>query len=95
VLGCFIPKTRSYRKRTFHGDHEIAALCGNAARDGRDPVCHIHAVVATPGFAVRAGHLFSARVTVTCEVQLWPGTRRLFRRPDPACGLKLLDLPRS
>lgn len=94
VLGCFIPKTRKYRKRTFPGDSEIAALCGNTAwRDG-EPACHIHAVVATPGFATRAGHLFAATVTVTCEVSLWPGVRRLERKVDPACGLALLDLPR-
>jgi predicted DNA-binding protein with PD1-like motif len=93
VLGCFIPKTRKYRKRTLRGDNEIAALVGNTAwRDGA-PACHIHAVVATPGLVTRAGHLFAATVTVTCEISLWPGPRRLERKVDPACGLALLDLP--
>jgi len=93
TLGCFDPKTRAYRKRKFKGDHEIAALVGNAAWVGRNPVCHIHAVISTPRLATFAGHLFSGTVTVTLEVALVPGTRRLTRKPDPLSGLNLLALP--
>ncbi len=93
MLGCFNPKTRTYRKRTFKGDHEVAAVVGNVAWDGRNPVCHIHAVISTPKLATFAGHLFSGRVTVTLEIALVPGTRRLRRSPDPLSGLKLLVLP--
>jgi len=93
TLGCFDPKTRTYHKRTFAGDHEVAALVGNVAWDGSNPVCHIHAVIATPRLATFAGHLFSGKVTVTLEVALIPGARRLSRRPDPLSGLKLLCLP--
>ena len=93
TLGCFDPKMRTYHKRTFKGDHEVAALVGNVAWDGRNPVCHIHAVISTPRLATLAGHLFSGRVTVTLEVALVPGAHRLGRRPDPFSGLKLLYLP--
>jgi len=93
TLGCFNPKTRVYHKRTFPGDCEVAALVGNVAWDGKDPLCHIHAVISTPRLAACAGHLFSGRVTVTLEVALVPGSRRLARRPDPLSGLKLLHLP--
>jgi hypothetical protein len=93
VLGCFDPRRRAYRKRTLKGDHEIAALVGNVAWDGKLPISHIHAVVSTPTLAVLAGHLFSARVTVTCEIALVPGSRRLTRAVDPVYGLKLLNLP--
>ncbi|MCX6840921.1 MAG: DNA-binding protein [candidate division WOR-3 bacterium] len=92
TLGCFNPKTRTYHKRTFAGDHEVAALVGNVAWDGKDPLCHIHAVISTPRLVTFAGHLFSGKVTVTLEVALVPGTRRLNRRPDPLSGLKLLHL---
>jgi predicted DNA-binding protein with PD1-like motif len=93
TLGCFDPKTRAYHKRTFKGDHEVAAVVGNVAWVGSDPVCHIHAVISTPRLATFAGHLFSGTVTVTLEVALVPGARHLVRKPDPLSGLNLLVLP--
>ena len=93
TLGCFDPKTRAYHKRTFKGDHEVAAVVGNVARVGGDPACHIHAVISNPRLATFAGHLFSGTVTVTLEVALVTGTRRLARKPDPLSGLNLLSLP--
>jgi predicted DNA-binding protein with PD1-like motif len=93
TLGCFEPKTKVYHKRVFKGDHEIAALTGNVAWVGKDPVCHLHAVISTPRLVTFAGHLFCGTVTVTLEVALLPGTRRIARKPDPLCGLNLLDLP--
>jgi len=94
VLGLFDPRTRAYRKRTFRGDHEIAGLVGNIAWHGGQPICHVHATISTPRLTAFAGHLFSARVTVTCEVALLPGTRKLIRSRDPATGLNLLALTR-
>ncbi len=93
TMGCFDPKTKAYKKRVFKGDHEIAALIGNVAWLGRDPVCHLHAVISTPRLATFAGHLFSGTVTVTLEVAFVPGTRRIARKPDPLSRLNLLALP--
>jgi predicted DNA-binding protein with PD1-like motif len=92
-LGCFDPKTMTYRKRLFKGDHEVAAVVGNVAWVGKNPVCHIHAVISTPRLVTYAGHLFSGTVTVTLEAALVPGTRRFQRKPDPLSGLNLLALP--
>ena len=93
TLGCFNPKTRAYHKRTFKGDNEVAAIVGNVAWLKQAPACHIHAVISRPNLTTFAGHLFSGTVTVTLEVSLVPGTRRLARRPDPFSGLNLLTLP--
>ena len=93
TLGCFDLQTKTYRKRLFKGDHEVAAVVGNVAWVGRNPVCHVHMVISTPRLATYAGHLFSGMVTVTLEVALVPGTRRLARKPDPLSGLNLLALP--
>jgi predicted DNA-binding protein with PD1-like motif len=93
VLGCFDPKTRTYHRRTFKGDHEVACLVGNIAWAAGAPVCHIHAVISTPKCAAFAGHLFAGTVTVTLEVALVPGRLRLARSPDPVSGLALLSLP--
>jgi predicted DNA-binding protein with PD1-like motif len=95
VLGCFQPGSRTYRKRTFKGDLEVAALVGNVAWAGKDPVCHVHAVISNSRLATFAGHLFSARVTVTCEVSILPGQRKLVRRLESETGLRLLQLPAS
>jgi len=93
VLGCFDPKTRSYHKRTFKGDHEVAAIVGNVGWLKRAPVCHLHAVISRPNLTTFAGHLFAGTVTVTLEVALLPGNRRIARKPDPLSGLNLLALP--
>jgi len=91
-LGCFDPQTKAYHKRMFIGDHEVAAMVGNVAWVGRNPVCHIHATISTHRLTTFAGHLFSGTVTVTLEVALVAGTRRLARKPDPVSGLNLLAL---
>ncbi|MEO0078204.1 MAG: PPC domain-containing DNA-binding protein [candidate division WOR-3 bacterium] len=90
TLGFFDQARRAYCQRTFRGDCEIAALVGNVAWDGREPICHTHAVISNRQLQTFAGHLFSARVTVTCEIMLVPGQVRVRRGPDPATGLKLL-----
>jgi predicted DNA-binding protein with PD1-like motif len=95
VLGYFDQGSRSYRKRSFPGQYEIAALVGNVGWDGPNPICHMHAVISDARMVTRGGHLFEARVTVTCEVTIVTGTRKLRREPDPATGLKLLLLPES
>ena len=93
VLGCFDPKTRTYHRRTFKGDNEVAAIVGNVGWLKREPVCHVHAIISRPNLTAFAGHLFSGTVTVTLEVALVPGERRLARKPDPLSGLNLLALP--
>jgi len=92
VLGYFDRKRRTYRKRRFSGEYEIANITGNIAWDGKVPICHLHAAIAGAQLTVRAGHLFAGRVTATCEVAILPGQKRLIRSTDPETGLKLLGL---
>jgi len=92
-LGLFDLKNRVYRRRVFRGDYEILSLLGNIAWDGRDPVCHVHCIIGDAKMAVRGGHLYRARVSVTCEVAIQPGLRKLARALDERTGLKLLRLP--
>jgi hypothetical protein len=94
-LGLFDLKRRVYRRRVFRGDCEILALSGNVAWDGDSPVCHVHCVISDSRMAAHGGHLYRARVSVTCEIAILPGRRRLYRAHDAATGLKLLRLRRS
>jgi len=95
VLGYFDRGTRQYEKREFPGECEIASITGNIAWAGAEPVCHLHAVVAGAGQNAWAGHLFEAKVTVTCEVSIVAGQGKLRRAEDMKTGLNLLDLSQS
>jgi len=95
VLGLFDPEKKDYVKQEFTGDWEIVSLMGNVARADREPVCHLHAVIADREQNCRGGHLYAARVSVTCELTLQPGDRIVSREEDPETGLKLLALPFS
>ncbi len=95
VLGYFDLGRKVYRKRRFPGEYEIAGITGNIAWDGKTPVCHLHAVIAGPRMNVYGGHLFEARVTVTCEIAIQSARKRLRRAKDPGTGLKLLKLAGS
>jgi uncharacterized protein len=83
-LGFFVPSSRSYVRRTFEGDHEIAALTGNLSLLDGAPFPHCHVILAGEDFVAHGGHLFSGVVTVTCEVQILtdPGVLRRVHRPD-------------
>lgn len=94
-LGLFDSKKREYVKQRFDGDWEIVSILGNIAWLDKEPVCHLHCVIADAGQQCRGGHLYAARVSVTCELTVQPGTRRIMRAPDAATGLNLLDLPFS
>ena len=91
-LGFFVRETRGYVTRTFVGEYEIGALTGNFSELDGEPFPHCHIVIAGEDFAGYSGHLFRARVTVTCEVQIVtdPGVLRRVRRPDS--GFNPLDL---
>jgi len=91
-LGYFARESRLYERRRFDGEYEIGALTGNFSElDGRAfPHCHL--VIAGADFVAYTGHLFRARVTVTCEIQIVtdPEAQRRVHRPD--LGFNPLDL---
>jgi predicted DNA-binding protein with PD1-like motif len=91
-LGYYNLHRRQYVRRRFRGEHELAALVGNISSDGKEPVCHVHAVISDKRCVTFSGHLFRAVVAATCEVSILPGARRLVRRVEPDTGLKLLQL---
>ena len=59
-----------YVKRVFSGNHELLNLSGNfSLRDG-ELMAHLHAMLADEEFHVFGGHLFSAKVGMTLELQI-------------------------
>jgi len=92
TVGTYDIKHRRYVKKTFAGDQELLNMTGNIAWLGRDPVLHIHALIADQSHKVSGGHLFSGRTCVTVEVVVQPWTVRVTRAPDAGTGLNLLKL---
>ena len=92
VLGVYDLKRREYDKRTFKPIHELINLTGDISWLGKDPVLHVHAVIADPKLRTYGGHLFAARCAITVEVMLTPWTKRAGRKPNAVTGLNLLAL---
>lgn len=92
TLGSYDLKSQSYVRRRIRGDCELVCLMGNIAWCAKEPVSHLHAVVADSNQRVFGGHLFSARCCVTVEILLMPFSTRIERAFDTATGLNLLEL---
>ncbi len=92
TLGCFDPEKKTYIRRFFPGDWEIANLVGNISWLDEETIIHIHIVIGSTNFNTFSGHLFSGTVTATCEIFVMPLDSRLKRYRDSIIGLNLLDL---
>lgn len=93
VLGTYSLSQKKYIKKEFSGEFEIASLTGNIAWDGETPFPHLHAVLADEELHAFGGHVFSLRISATCEIVLRVSKDRLIRTPDEDIGLKLLNAP--
>ncbi|MEE8111915.1 MAG: PPC domain-containing DNA-binding protein [Acidobacteriota bacterium] len=93
ILGYFDLETRKYIREEFPESCELAGLSGNLSQVKGEPFFHLHATIADRRHTARAGHLFSARVSVTLEVVLTPFSENLERTWDQEVGLNLLNLP--
>jgi hypothetical protein len=92
VLALFDPVSKRYLETHLEEDLEVVSLGGNLAWVGEDPVAHLHGVVSRADCSTAAGHVVRATVSVTLEITLAVGTRRITRSPDARFGLNLLDL---
>ena len=85
-----LPK-RTYLKRRFDEDMELAGAHGNLAMAGAERVLHLHCSVSGPELISFCGHLFEAKVAVTVEFLLRDFGRRIERADDPSVGLRLIQ----
>lgn len=92
VLAWFDPAAKRYLETHLRENLEIVSLTGNLAWRGEEPVAHLHGVVSRPDAGTAAGHVVRAVVSVTVELTLMVGSRRIERRHDPRFDLNLLDL---
>jgi predicted DNA-binding protein with PD1-like motif len=95
-LGYYDLETRTYIRRTFEEDLELAPLMGNVSRLDGGPFFHLHATLGRKDFGAYAGHLFLGVAGATVEVALFafPG-HAIERRRDENIGLNLWALPKQ
>ncbi len=90
-LGYYDAHKKGYLEQEFEGEYEIASLTGNLGWDGKEPLAHIHAVISGPNFIAFGGHLYSAVVSGTLEINVIAFEKKLARQYNEELKLKLLD----
>lgn len=90
-LGLFTMASREYLHRHFEGEWEIASITGNISMLEGAPFPHIHGVFSDVDCRLIGGHVFAARVAVTCEIDLVVYAGEVKRTPDATVGLNLLN----
>lgn len=89
-LGYYDLHQKKYLDKEYPGDVELANMTGNVTYVDGEPFTHVHATIMTENFETASGHLFSAQVAVTVEVNLVATDTRMVREADPTTGLKLI-----
>ena len=90
-LGFYHLSEKSYERKLFPKEAELLSLEGNISLLDEKPFLHLHAVLGDENFNAFGGHLFSAKVAVTCEVNIRPIPATAKRIPNEEIGLNLLS----
>lgn len=90
-LGFYHLHSKTYDRRMFAEEAELLSLDGNLSYFDGKPFFHIHTVLGGPDFHCYGGHLFSAKVAVTCEINFRPLEAEVIRKHNPEIGLNLIQ----
>jgi len=82
--------SQTYDKKVFKDEMELISLHGNLSLVDGKPFVHIHVSLGDSEFKVWGGHLFNAKVAVTCEIFFRPFKANVYREFNPDIGLKHL-----
>lgn len=82
-------KKRKYITKRIKSRLEIVSIVGNIARKDKDVIVHAHGAFSRPDYRVIGGHIFSCRISATCEIHI-KKLSALRRKPDPTTALHLL-----
>jgi uncharacterized protein len=92
-LGYYSLEERSYYWKEYSEAHEVVTMTGNVSLVDDAPFLHIHTTISDDENRTYGGHLKSAIVAVTLEVQLCAYDARIERAVDDVTGLKLMNCP--
>ena len=90
-LGFYHLSRKEYDRRPFPNEAELLSLDGNLSFLDGKPFFHIHTVLADEEYRAFGGHLFSAKVGITCEINFRPFDKEIVRLPNKEIGLNLLS----
>ena len=91
TLGSYPSSLKKYIKKKFDNEFELASIMGNITIKEDAPFIHIHATISDEECNAFAGHLFSATITVTCEIILNISDKPIYRKECNEVGLYLWD----
>lgn len=89
-LGFYQLEQKTYDRKLFKSNAELLSLEGNLCFNQGERFLHLHAILSDQNFACFGGHLFSAKVAVTCEVNVRVFDAEIERKPNSEIGLSLL-----
>lgn len=92
-LGYYSLEEKAYYWKEYGGAHEVVTLVGNVTEVEGAPFLHIHTTISDDENVAIGGHLKSAIVAVTLEIQLTSYEGTLERTFDEVTGLKLISCP--
>ncbi len=93
-LAFFCTHSKSYEKKCFDGDYEIASLAGNLSSHDGVVTPHTHVTLGDKNYQTISGHLVCGVVSVTAEIILTVLDLSLTRKEDPFLKYKGLISPR-
>jgi len=82
---------KDYLKKECNEDYEILNLIGNITYTDKAFV-HAHIILGRSDYSTIGGHLFSAVVSVTCEIWINPSSDRVLRIKDDKIGVMLISI---
>lgn len=91
-LAYFDSKTKQYQRKLFPEAAELLSLEGNITIKEDKPFIHWHASLSNTEYNCFGGHLFNAKVAVTCELFINTYQETLQRIYCDAIGLALIDM---
>ena len=90
-LGYYDLEKKEYLKKSFSEEVELLSLSGNLSFVDGERFFHLHTVLAREDFSCLGGHLFTAKVGITCEICFETLGREVVRKKDDVTGLNLLS----
>ncbi len=93
TLAHYLLSNKKYTEKKFEGVFELINITGNVALCDDEVLVHAHATVADSEMNTHGGHVVSATVSATVEIQLRILDSVYTKSHDEKIGLNLFDLP--
>jgi len=93
-LGFYHLDKKEYERKVFPKEAELLSLEGNLSFLDNKPFFHIHTVLGDEQFRAFGGHLFSAKVAVTCEINFREFDEQVIRTMNDEVALNTISFCR-